>query len=160
MKQQRSRRGVSSGFTIIELMLVIAILGLLASIAVVAYQDYTKRTKVVELLLAASTCRQPVFEAYYFGKRPTSGFGCEQAQPTGNYVQSVAVDEHGKVSVTARGFGDDSIDGRVLTLTPLVEGDPAQLPDDAGKSLVWRCGFPADGTTINSDVLPSSCRGL
>ncbi|MCB1555574.1 MAG: pilin [Xanthomonadales bacterium] len=159
MARMRSGHRYSPGFTIIELMVVITILGILAVIAVVAYQSYTTRTKIVELIVMAGTCRTAVFEAYYFGKRPDGGFGCERPDPTGEYTQSIAVDAHGKIIVTARGFGDPAIDGQVVTLTPMVDGNPAQLPTDAGKSLMWRCGFAGDGTTISTEYLPTTCRG-
>lgn len=148
-----------SGFTVIELMFVLAILSVLMVLAIVAYQDYTKRTRMLEVMLAAGTCRNPVFEKYYEGKPVAAGqWGCEHVGGWSDYVDSIAVDDNGKVLVTARGFGDDDIDGQVLTLTPMDGGDPAVLADDKGKTLGWRCGASGDGTTIAAKYLPSACR--
>lgn len=156
--RRRARRG--RGYTILEFTLVLGILGILTAIAIAAYQDYTKRTRMIEVMLAAGTCRTPVFEAYYYGAAPAPGnWGCESAVGVGDYVQSIAVDPNGKVTVTARGFGDDDIDGRVLTLQPLIEGVVAAIATGKGKQIEWRCGDPEDGTSIHSDYLPVSCRG-
>ena len=147
------------GFTILEITLVIGIMSILMALAIAASMDYTKRTRMVEVMLAAGTCRTPVFEAYYYGRKPEpGGWGCETSTGWGKMVQSIEVGEHGKVTVIAKGFGDDDIDGKALTLMPLVEGAPAQLPEHKGKGLEWRCGDPDDGTTIKVDFLPASCR--
>ena len=142
-------------------MLVIGIMSILTSLAIAAYFDYTKRTRMVEVMVAAGSCRNPVFEAYYFGRQPDPGeWGCETgSEPWSELVQSISVDPNGKIIVVAQGFGDDDIDGKVLTLTPLVDGELADIATDKGKSLGWRCGDPADGTTIHPNFVPSSCRG-
>ena len=153
------RLAEAQGYTILEIMIVIGIMGILVSLAIAAYQDYTKRTRMIEVMLAAGSCRTPVYEAYYYGREPSPGtWGCEAAAGWGDMVQSIEVDDNGKVTVTARGFGDDDIDGKVLTLVPLVEGVPAQMPDDKGMTLKWRCGDSDDGTTIDPSFLPSTCR--
>lgn len=151
--------GRSRGFTIIELMLVIAVLSVLTTIAIFAYADYTKRTRMIEVLLAAGACKNSVVEAYYFGAPPAEGaWGCESATPTTDHVDSIDVDENGKVVVIARGFGDDDIDGKALTFTPLINGAPAVLSGPSAKALQWRCGSVTDGTTIAPQFLPSTCR--
>ena len=67
------------GFTLIELMIVVAIIGILAAIALPAYQDYTKRARVSELIMAASNCRTAVTEVFQTGNSApvANGFGCE-----------------------------------------------------------------------------------
>lgn len=141
-------------------MLVIGILGILTALAIAAYSDYTKRTRMTEVMIAAGTCRNPVFEAYYFGSQPQLGeWGCESTGPWSDLVQSISLDDNGKVTVIAQGFGDDDIDGKALTLMPMVDGAPADITLHKGKQLDWRCGDPADGTTIHPQFVPSSCRG-
>jgi type IV pilus assembly protein PilA len=147
-----------AGLTIIELMTVLAILGVLLLIAITSYGTYTKRTLMMEVMLAAGVCKPAVFEAYYYGTVPASGnWGCENN--TTKYVQSIAVDDNGKISVIVSGFNDADIDGGTLTLTPIVDGVPATLATGQGKNLLWRCGESADGTTIPTRFLPFSCRG-
>lgn len=148
-----------SGFTLLEIMLVIGIIAILMVIAIGAYGDYTKRTRMIEVMLAAGTCRNPVAEAYYYGKAPEGGaWGCESSTAWGQFVASVEVDDDGKVSVTTQGFNDDRIDGKILTLVPVVNDVPAVIADDKGKTIEWRCGAVDDGTTVPMVFLPSTCR--
>ena len=71
------KRQVQQGFTLIELMIVVAIIGILAAVALPAYQDYTKRAKLSEVVLAASACRTTITEVVSIGEcrslRPTLG---------------------------------------------------------------------------------------
>src|SRR4051794_27441773 len=107
------------GFTLIELMIVVAIIGILAAIALPAYQDYAKRAKVSELIMAASNCRTSVTEVYQTGDTAPSanGWGCESSSPTTQYVASVATDGNGVITVTAQNI--TGVTGTV-TLTPYV----------------------------------------
>ena len=146
------------GFTLIELMIVVAIIGILAAVALPAYQDYTVRAKMTEVMLAASACRLAITEAYQAGgTAPAAGsWGCEGA--TSRYVASVATSADGLVTVTTGGGlppGD-------VTMTPLVNGVPAVAANmSTGPISVngWRCGAGGDGTTISVKYLPGSCRG-
>src|ERR1700709_2361075 len=101
------KQRTQQGFTLIELMIVVAIIGILAASALPAYQDYTKRAKLSELILAASACRTTITEVYQSASSnsfPSGGsFGCEVASGSvSKYVQSVVTDGTGKVTVTAR----------------------------------------------------------
>lgn len=142
-------------------MFAVAIMGILAAIAIVAYEDYTKRTRMIEVVLAASGCRTPVSETYYVtGVAPDpGGWGCETSGSSTHHVESISVDDNGKVIVVARNFDDADIDGQQLTLTPIIDGNPASSATDMGKRVSsWRCGSETDGTTIPARFLPFSCR--
>ena len=151
---------IQQGFTLIELMIVVAIIGILAAVALPAYQDYTIRAKMSEVMLAASACRTSITEVYQSGGSApgANNWGCE-ASGTSKYVGSIATTVDGKVTVTAIGLG--AANGNV-TLVPLRTGTAALAASDlTGGTTVfgWRCGSTADGTTILHKYLPGSCRG-
>lgn len=158
------------GFTLIELMLVIAILGILASLAISAYQTYTVRGQVAEALNLAASLETPIVDAFTrTGSPPTdrvgAGLSLDSTDISGSYVSQVRI-VNGRIDITFGNQAHPDITSRTLSLTPYVtaEGD-----------IVWRCGrAPAPAGRImghgseNQAVyqpgnlepryLPSSCR--
>ena len=154
-------RRASRGFTLIELMIVVAVIGILASIAMPAYQDYTVRSKMSEIILAFTSCRGAVTEVYQGGGNGAPGannWGCESAGATTRYVGAVSTTDNGMISITVQNLG--TVSGQVVTMTPLASATAsADVATDIGKGLYgWRCGASSDGTTVSPKYLPGSCR--
>lgn len=165
------KRTMQKGFTLIEMMIVVAIIGILAAVALPAYQDYSVRAKVSEALLAASSCRTAVTETYQSAKAlpaAANGFGCEQgaaaagstaAVNASKYVATVATSTAGVITVTttaASDLGDAA--SKQIVLTPYQGSSAASA---LGTQITeWRCGPGTTSTTaMPVKYLPASCRG-
>lgn len=132
------------GFTLIELMIVVAIIAVLAAIALPAYSDYTKRAKVSEVVLAASAVRTAVAEyAAANNDLPAASWDAFASQST-KYVNKVEWNGS-KIIATAHGFGDSEIDSKTIELTPSTVQNNGQV--------TWTCSG-----SIASKYRPSTCQ--
>jgi type IV pilus assembly protein PilA len=154
---------LQKGFTLIELMIVVAIIGILAAVALPAYQDYTIRAKMSEVILAMSACRTSITEVYQSGGASAgvaNGWGCEvsPSQAT-KYVAEISTSANGAVTAKVRSISS-SVDTSFVTLVPLASSGTAATYSGTAQALFgWRCGASADNTTVNPKFLPGSCRG-
>jgi len=158
-------KSLQKGFTLIELMIVVAIIGILAAVALPAYQDYTIRAKMSEIILAMSACRTSITEVYQSGGgnvgAMANNWGCEASGTTATkYVETITTDNDGKITAKVRNIST-SVNGSVVTLVPLKDGTNAAVYSAMAQSLFgWRCGNAAtDGTSVAGKYLPGSCRG-
>jgi type IV pilus assembly protein PilA len=166
-KRNSTMKRFKSGFTLIELMIVVAIIGILAAVALPAYQDYTKRAKLTEVVLAASSCRTSITEVLQSatGDLPKAGaWGCETTTQTSKYVLKIETDGSGAIRVQATGTKDDTIDGHYVSLIPRGGADDV-APLSGSAVFRWTCGnrtalVGSDFVTdIPAKFLPGSCRG-
>jgi type IV pilus assembly protein PilA len=131
-------KSTQKGFTLIELMIVVAIIGILAAIAIPAYQDYTIRAQVTEGLNLAGAAKAAVAETFSNtgiapATRTAAGMTATKTDTAGKYVTSVDV-ANGRIDVTYGDQANASIKTKVLSLTPYETGD---------LSVAWRCGSAA-----------------
>jgi type IV pilus assembly protein PilA len=151
-----------SGFTLIELMITVAIIGILASIAMPAFRDYAARAKVTEALVQLTNCRNIIQEVYISGgSLPGIGnWGCEAENPS-KFVERITTTENGIALVTLGGqISDLRLSQKDVSLAPMNAAGAVMTDIDVGSPVRrWRCGSPTDGTDLNHNFLPSSCRG-
>ena len=134
------KRSMQKGFTLIELMIVVAIIGILAAVALPAYQDYTVRAKVSEVMLAASSAKTAVSEAAStLNALPADASVTIQSQ-TSKYVSGVA---YAGGIITASATGDSAITGSTITMTGTF----------ASGQMTWVCGG-----SILAKYRPASCK--
>ena len=154
------RRHRQSGYTIIEIMIVVTIISVLASVAIPAMRVNTVRVKLSEAILSFAACRTTISEIYQSdGQPPADGvWNCEVDKDASRYVDSIKVDAIGKITISLHGFSDGRVDFKDLTLQPL-DNTGNVLSGDGAPIRTWRCGSIGDGTQVRLDYLPNSCRG-
>lgn len=163
-------KNLQKGFTLIELMIVVAIIGILAAIAIPAYQDYTIRAQVTEGVNLAAAAKAAIAETYLnTGTAPiartNAGMSPNATDTQGKYVTQIAV-TNGEIIITYGNEAHNRIAGMILYMTPYLSMDD---------SVLWRCGLapvPAGGTngvmvgatdnsagtTVAPQYLPAACR--
>ena len=155
---------LQKGFTLIELMIVVAIIGILAAIAIPAYQDYTIRAQVTEGMTLAAAAKAAISETYSnSGDAPTNreeaGMTDTATDTEGKYVTEVEV-TNAVIDIEFGNDAHDNIDGETLSLIPHLSTD---------ESVSWQCGNATppvnnpmggstNGTSLESQYLPAACR--
>ena len=171
-------KAVQKGFTLIELMIVVAIIGILAAVALPAYQDYTARAKVSEMIIAASSPKSLISEAFQSDSlagvtaAATEYNGRAQTEKQSKIVDDIQIDTtNGVITVTSVSGGGLPSDaqGAELTFTPNVQG--AALAAGATGAIDWACASAtnttatarslvvvAPATPMPAKYAPSECR--